>query len=105
MWKYQEVQEVEYQLPYRLHKIISRVVKYKRIQDKMENRRPERRNAISVLSQKNAPKEDDIIRYKASEDAEWKEAVVLSRAGKQSAKSNTSNKFCVNIQPSEGGET
>ena len=46
------------------------------------------------------PKSKDVIKYRKPGEKEWKEATVLSRAGKQTAK-KSSNKWCVNIMDGE----
>ena len=48
------------------------------------------------------PKKGDLLFYKIEDDDEWKEGVVLSRAGKQSGYAG--NKYWVNVQPSSAGE-
>ena len=56
---------------------------------------------INAQKSRYIPKRNDVIKYKMSENSDWSQGTVLSRAGKQTAKFGR-NQQCINLQPNNG---
>ena len=57
-------------------------------------------NSDDYVKPNYVPRKNDVIRFKTSIDSGWNEGTVISRAGKQTAKTGR-NQLCVNVQPSD----